>query len=179
MKIVLRAHACTSRSTRQITNQVRVISWAAREIHNDRRRESVKSRARYSSMARKLNVFQKNWGHFTVFVLLQTGHLETCFFHRNYSWVYFKSLNAWKWSTLVPLHMITKSNLWNFNFWGGNVKCVADRKWSEFYFMLEKPKVLSIHLFSKILSPAYLYLNAIGIFWRKFDSKMFKNDRGG
>ena len=33
-------------------------------------------------------------GHFTVFVLLQTGHLETCFFHKNYSWVYFKSLNA-------------------------------------------------------------------------------------
>ena len=36
-----------------------------------------------------------------------------------------------------------------------------------------------MHLFSKILNPAYLYLNAIGIFWRKFDSKIFKNDRGG
>ena len=33
-------------------------------------------------------------GHFTVFVLLRTGHLGTCFFHRNYSCVYFKSLNA-------------------------------------------------------------------------------------
>ena len=49
--------------------------------------------------------------------------------------------------------------------------------------MLEKPKVLSIHLFSKTLNPAYLYLNDVGnilgIFWRKLDSKIFKNDRGG
>ena len=45
--------------------------------------------------------------------------------------------------------------------------------------MLEKPKVLYIHLFSKILNLAHLYLNAIGIFWRKFDSKIFKNDQGG
>ena len=68
-----------------------------------------------------------------------------------------------------------------FQFWGKKceIKCVADRTESEFYCMLEKPKVLSIHLFSKILNPAYLYLNTIGIFWRKFDSKMFKNDRGG
>ena len=62
-----------------------------------------------------------------------------------------------------------------FQFWGGNVK----KKWSGFYCMLEKPKVLSIHSFSKILNPAYLHLNAIGIFWRKLDSKIFKNVRGG
>ena len=63
--------------------------------------------------------------------------------------------------------------MWN------KMRCGQDRKWSEFYCMLEKPKVLSIHFFSKILNPAYLYLNAIGIFWRKFDSNIFKNDRGG
>ena len=59
------------------------------------------------------------------------------------------------------------------------MRCGQDRKWSGFYCMLEKHKVLSIHLFSKILNPAYLYLNAIGIFWRKFDSNIFKNDWGG
>ena len=79
-----------------------------------------------------------------------------------------------------------KIKSWEFQFWGKKceIKCVADRTESEVGFivhacMLEKPKVLSIHLFSKILNPAYLYLNAIGIFWRKFDSKIFKNDRGG
>ena len=33
--------------------------------------------------------------------------------------------------------------------------------------MLEKPKVLSIHLFSKILNPAYLYLNAFFSFFSR------------
>ena len=45
-------------------------------------------------------------------------------------------------------------------------------KWVLLY--VEKAKVLSIHLFSKILNPAFLYLNAIGIIWRKMRFQNFQ-----
>ena len=75
--------------------------------------------------------------------------------------------------------MITISNPRNFNFGEKKLKQNALRTESGgFYCTLEIPKVLSIHVFSKILNPAFLYLNAIGKILRKFDSKIFKNNRG-
>ena len=51
-------------------------------------------------------------GHFTVFVLLRTGHLDLFLSHKLFLGIFLK-FECMK----VKYFGTTKSNLWNFNFW--------------------------------------------------------------
>ena len=55
-------------------------------------------------------------GHFMVFVLCRTGHLQPFFHHRNYSGQLSASLNWSEASTIDPLYRVKKLNIYTSFF---------------------------------------------------------------